>query len=110
MKISTTMQNENSGSKEFWKSVKHITGKSKTRKQIGPISDDQEEPVFNDLQKTNVFATFFSTIGEKLATSFQLSEVGMNPAFHRGQRPRVGIQYKRKLFKAFFSQLLKLRL
>jgi len=51
MKISTKMQNENSGSKEFWKSVKHITGKSKTKKQIGPIADEQGELVFNDLQK-----------------------------------------------------------
>lgn len=98
MKISTKMQNENSGSKEFWKSVKHITGKSKTKKQIGPIADDQGELVFNDLQKANVFATLFSTIGEKLAMSFQLSEFGMNPAFHRGQRPRVRIQYKPKFF------------
>lgn len=98
MKISTKMQNENSGSKEFWKSVKHVTGNSKTKKQIGPIADEQGERVFNDLQKTYVFATFFSTTGEKLATSFQLSEVGMIPAFHRGQRPRVRIPYKPKFF------------
>ena len=51
MKISTKMQNENSGSKEFWKSVKHITGKSKTKKQIGPIADDQEELVLMTCRK-----------------------------------------------------------
>ena len=63
--------------------MKHITGKSKTTRQIGPIADEQGELVFNDLQKATVFGSFFSTIGERLARSIQLDEVGVDPALHR---------------------------
>ena len=48
-------------------------GKSKIKRQIGPIADEQGELVFNDLEK----------IGEKLVRSFQSGEVVMNPAFDR---------------------------
>lgn len=62
---------------------KHETGKSKTKRQIGPIADEQGELVFNDVQKANVFGTTFSTISGKLARSFQSDVVGVNPPFHR---------------------------
>ena len=80
---STKMQNKSSGSKEFWNLVKRMTGKAKTTKQIGPIMNEEKELVFDDLEKANTFNVFFSTIGEKLAKSFQSNKVCIDPAFHR---------------------------
>ena len=60
-----------------------MTGKAKTTKQIGPIMNEEKELVFDDLEKANTFNVFFSTIGEKLAESFQSNKVCIDPAFHR---------------------------
>ena len=85
--------------------MKHITGKSKTKKQIGPIANQRGELVFNDLQKANVFGIFVSTIGEKLSESFQSGEVGINPAFHRITPSVCDITLSDESFKAKFNAI-----
>ena len=37
--------------------------------------NEEKELVFDDLEKANTFNVFFSTIGEKLAKSFQSNKV-----------------------------------
>ena len=68
-------------------------GKSKIKRQIGPIADEQGELVFNDLGK----------IGGKLVRSFPSGEVFMNPAFHRITPSICDISLREESFKVKFN-------
>lgn len=68
-------------------------GKSKIKRQIGPIADEQGELVFIDLEK----------IGEKLVRSFQSGEVVMNPAFHSITPSVCDISLSEESFKVKFN-------
>ena len=62
----------NSGSsKEFWKNVNQVTGKSKNKKMsIGVLKDSNNNEIADDSEKATLINSYFCNIGKDLATNF----------------------------------------
>lgn len=63
-----------SGSKDFWKIVRRLTGKEKDNKKIGPIENDEKVLVYTDKEKAEAFNNYFTDIGKNLASQFPLPD------------------------------------
>lgn len=81
-----------------------MSGKSRSAKQIGPIMNDQKDLFFDDLGKADVFNSFYSTIGDKLAEPFQLDHMGAVAVSHQTSSSLCSIS----LSDAAFQEKLKM--
>lgn len=64
--------------------MRQMTKQEKSHgKRIGPLKDQNNKLVYDDLKKSIAMNSFFATVGEKLASSFLSTSVNMMPYISR---------------------------